>query len=470
MAETEREPESESSPQRKLSLFGRKREAPKLEPEPHVAVPSEPAPPEPGFSKPDFVEPQPSSELLLPAASTPQAEPEALESEGEPVPSFDEPREALDDSLETLEARGPGETPILEKTSRKFPWRSRRRQETQDLAEGEALPEPEVREVLEELEEGPGSLERELRIDVAAPLAVEEEIEPEAIVEPAEPAAADETATEEAEAPMEAEPEAEPLAEPPPAPWRRRERPSLQKAMEAAVERSFFTPLDTEGEPQGAEAADAPIRLESVAPAEEEALEAPTLDEPRPAEGAQDRGWPWRRQRKQPSLAPAPEPDEAFAPPELVEPVEPPAPAPAPAAPQPTFPNLARPAASVTGSQDLLTAPPSPTEPSIEIPAPSPDRQGEPASAPQVASARPTPLPVAQPRFVGWVERPEGGVAAAREVIVPPARAPEPEAAAPVGAGKVPCSRCGQPSERGLCEACLDAIAELRQLSAQFGM
>jgi hypothetical protein len=37
-------------------------------------------------------------------------------------------------------------------------------------------------------------------------------------------------------------------------------------------------------------------------------------------------------------------------------------------------------------------------------------------------------------------------------------------------AGKVPCSRCGQPSERGLCEACLDAIAELRQLSAQFGM
>ena len=45
--------------------------------------------------------------------------------------------------------------------------------------------------VLEELEEGPGSLERELRIDVAAPLAVEEEIEPEAIVEPAEPAAAD---------------------------------------------------------------------------------------------------------------------------------------------------------------------------------------------------------------------------------------------------------------------------------------
>jgi hypothetical protein len=61
-------------------------------------------------------------------------------------------------------------------------------------------------------------------------------------------------------------------------------------------------------------------------------------------------------------------------------------------------------------------------------------------------------------------------VAAAREVIVPPVRAPEPEAPALVGAGKVPCSRCGQPSERGLCEACLDAIAELRQLSAQFGM
>jgi hypothetical protein len=36
--------------------------------------------------------------------------------------------------------------------------------------------------------------------------------------------------------------------------------------------------------------------------------------------------------------------------------------------------------------------------------------------------------------------------------------------------GKVPCSRCGQPSERGLCEACLDAIAELRQLSSQFGL
>src|SRR5207244_287935 len=139
------------------------------------------------------------------------------------------------------------------------------------------------------------------------------------------------------------------------------------------------------------------------------ALDAPTLDEPRPAEEAQDRGWPWRRQRKQPSPAPAPEPDEALEPPELVEPVPPPAPAPVPAAPQPTFPNLARPAASVTGSKDLLTAPLPPKESSIEIPAPSPDRQGEPASAPQVASARPTPPPVAQPRFVGWVERPGGG-------------------------------------------------------------
>jgi hypothetical protein len=34
--------------------------------------------------------------------------------------------------------------------------------------------------------------------------------------------------------------------------------------------------------------------------------------------------------------------------------------------------------------------------------------------------------------------------------------------------GKVPCSRCGEPSERGLCEACLDAIRELRTLSGGF--
>ena len=51
--------------------------------------------------------------------------------------------------------------------------------------------------------------------------------------------------------------------------------------------------------------------------------------------------------------------------------------------------------------------------------------------------------------------------------VAPPATDSETPASM---AGKVPCSRCGQPSERGLCEACLDAIAELRQLSAQFGM
>ena len=33
---------------------------------------------------------------------------------------------------------------------------------------------------------------------------------------------------------------------------------------------------------------------------------------------------------------------------------------------------------------------------------------------------------------------------------------------------KVPCSKCGGPSERGLCEACLEAIRELRELSLGF--
>ena len=216
--------------------------------------------------------------------------------------------------------------------------------------------------------------------------------------------------------------------------------------MEAAVERSFF-----------------------VAP--EEVEEEP---EPAPIDEPKERGWPWRRQKKAQSGEPI----------VLAEPV-----APEPVEPEPVSfePDLVQPAASVAGSEVLPSAPSA--EPAESIPPSLADLPAEPAPSPQAAETTSAPPPVAQQRFVDWPKQPEGGANVMPmpppiEVITPlpveamAAEAPalgmiaqpaaEPEAGA--SAGKVPCSRCGQPSERGLCEACLDAIAELRQLSAQFGM
>jgi hypothetical protein len=241
---------------------------------------------------------------------------------------------------------------------------------------------------------------------------------------------------------VEAEVEEAAPQEPPPPARRRRDGPSLQKAMEAAVERSFFVPAEQE------EVAEEP--------------EAPA--EPPPVEEPKERGWPWRRPKKgqQADSIVGEEPESS---------------------PRPPEPELVQPAASVTDPvfSSLVPA----TEPTESIPSPTADLLAESAPPPQAAEATSAPPPVAQQRFVDWSEQPEGGAhpmampppievitplpvdGQQLSAVAPPATEPETPGSM---AGKVPCSRCGQPSERGLCEACLDAIAELRQLSAQFGM
>ena len=210
--------------------------------------------------------------------------------------------------------------------------------------------------------------------------------------------------------------------------------------MEAAVERSFFVPTEQE------EADEEP--------------EAPA--EPPPVEEPKERGWPWRRPKKgqqaDPIVGEEPEPS------------------------LPPEPELVQPAASVT--DPVFSSVVTPTEATESIPSPTADLLAESAPPPRAAEATSAPPPVAQQRFVDWSEQPEGGAHPMAmpppiEVITPLPVDGQPLSAAPPDtepetpgsmAGKVPCSRCGQPSERGLCEACLDAIAELRQLSAQFGM
>jgi hypothetical protein len=290
-------------------------------------------------------------------------------------------------------------------------------------------PEPEIVEVVEpEVIETvePEVVEAEVTVVEPEPKVVEPEPE---VVEP-EPEI------------IEAEVEEAAPQEPPPPARRRRDGPSLQKAMEAAVERSFFVSTEQE------EVADEP--------------EAPA--EPLPVEEPKERGWPWRRPKKgqQADSIVGEEPE---------------------ASPLPPEPELVQPAASVT--DPVLSSVVPPMEPTESIPSPAADLLAESAPPPQAAEATSAPPPVAQQRFVGWSEQPEGGAHLMAmpppiEVITPlPVDGPPLSEVAPPAtepetpgsmAGKVPCSRCGQPSERGLCEACLDAIAELRQLSAQFGM
>src|SRR5207249_5069943 len=74
---------------------------------------------------------------------------------------------------------------------------------------------------------------------------------------------------------VEAEVEEAAPVEPPQAARRRRDGPSLQKAMEAAVERSFFVPTE-----------------------QEEVTEEEGSAEPLPVEEPKERGWPWRRPKK----------------------------------------------------------------------------------------------------------------------------------------------------------------------------
>jgi len=71
---------------------------------------------------------------------------------------------------------------------------------------------------------------------------------------------------------------------------------------------------------------------------------------------------------------------------------------------------------------------------------------------------------------VGWVEEKQTGQTGGTTSLRPGQGRGREEPRQRDKEGKVPCSRCGQPSDRGLCEACLDAITELRQLSSQFEM
>ena len=366
------------------------------------------------------------------------------------------------------------EEPEETKAPRRFRWRGRKREEPEaeepaepELADAEPMQaftetvEPEV-VVAEPESVEPEAVFVEPEVVEPEPEAVQPEavvvepepevVEPEAVVVEPEPEVVEpeDVVVEPEPEILEPEPEVvEPevvetgeaaTQEPPPPPKRRREGASLQKAMEAAVERSFFVPTEQE------EAAEEP-----EAPAE-----PPPVDEPK------ERGWPWRRPKKGQQAEPIVEPEPSPLPPE---------------------PELVQPAASVT--DPVLSSVATPAEPTESIPSPTADLLAESAPPPQAAEATSAPPPVAQQRFVGWSEQPEDG---AHPMAMPPpieivtplpadgnahsaVAATEAEAPAPGSmAGKVPCSRCGQPSERGLCEACLDAIAELRQLSAQFGM
>jgi hypothetical protein len=409
------------------------------EPEPTVVEAVE-APAESGIEEPTLEEERPKATFDL-GWTEPDLEPAIDLPDHEPL---EEP-----DLL--------GEAPVVEepeetRAPRRFRWRGRKRDEREEPEAGEpSEPEPADVEPMQAFIE---TVEPEVLVvepevvepEVVEPEVVEPEVEePESVqpevVEPEVVFVEPEDVFVEPEA---VEPEVEEVApqEPPPPARRRRDGASLQKAMEAAVERSFLVPAEQEE-----------VSEEPGAPAE-----------PPPVEESKERGWPWRRQKKG-------QPEEPI----VVQDPEP--------SPLPPEPELVQPAATVT--DPVLSSVPIPPMDTGSIPSPTVDLLAESAPPPQAAEATSAPPPVAQQRFVDWSEQPEGGAHPMAlpppiEIIAPlPVEGPplpvvvplatEPEAPGST-AGKVPCSRCGQPSERGLCEACLDAIAELRQLSAQFGM
>ena len=456
------------------------RAEPELQDQAVEELPAEPIV-EPEPAEPESAEPEPTIVEAVETPAEPAIEEPSVE-EARPKIAFDlgwtepdlEPTIDLSEHEQLDELDLVDEAPVVEepeesKAPRRFRWRGRKRDEREEL-EADEPSEPELADV-EPMQAFIETVEPELV--VAEPEAVEpedvfvepefvvpESVEPEPefvepepeIIEPEVVAPEPEIIEPEVVAPepeivepelVEPEAEVEETApqEPPPPARRRRDGPSLQKAMEAAVERSFFVPTEQE------EVAEEP--------------EAPA--EPLPVEEPKERGWPWRRPKKgqqadsivgeEPESSPLPEPE------------------------------LVQPAASVT--DPVLSSVEPPTEPTESIPSPTADLLAESAPPPQAAEATSAPPPVAQQRFVGWSEQPDGGAHPMAmpppiEVITPlPVDGPPLSAVAPPAtepetpgsmAGKVPCSRCGQPSERGLCEACLDAIAELRQLSAQFGM
>jgi hypothetical protein len=357
--------------------------------------------------------------------------------------------------------------------------------------------------------------------------AVEESV-PESVAEPVrEASAAEQPAAEQPAAEQPVPPPVEDLAvEPqqegrPPrfSLFRRREKDeaSLRKAMEQAVEVSFSTLSDAETSEEPAlpdrdlepaslldlqplELIEPPAPLQAVEPIEPPPFEPIAPIEP-PKPSARQRKAP-RDKPPMPPVQTSPQPvPEPVRPAALVQPVAPapvaapppqvgPPPPSPPPVPAPALPPVAPPPPVGAAPAPVAPAPPAPPPPApvaappAPVSPPAPPKEAAtalPVETPSVESGAPTPAapevpasptptlepsvrqPAAAasgtpPKFVGWVDKQAPGSAgqSSRGPAMP--------------AGKVPCSRCGQPSERGLCEACLDAIAELRQLSSQFGL
>ena len=87
----------------------------------------------------------------------------------------------------------------------------------------------------------------------------------------------------------------------------------------------------------------------------------------------------------------------------------------------------------------------------------------------------PVSEPVPEPKKSGLFrsKKPKVKVSKGYEYTVPPRGSTQgqaPRSNGPVApeAREISCPRCGQPSPRGLCEACEDALSQLRQLTVAF--
>jgi hypothetical protein len=87
----------------------------------------------------------------------------------------------------------------------------------------------------------------------------------------------------------------------------------------------------------------------------------------------------------------------------------------------------------------------------------------------------PSPLPEPEPKKSGLFRSRKSKVKVSKgfEYTVPPRGSKKDQAASSNGpvtpaAREITCPRCGQPSPRGLCEACEDALSQLRQLTVSF--
>jgi len=239
-----------------------------------------------------------------------------------------------------------------------------------------------------------------------------------------------------------------------------KEQSALRSAMETAVERSFSTL------PEGEAPVDQPAATQSIPVIEAEKPSPPKPAAPsKPPKPVKSYTFPQKlepepaaTERKPPKQKKEHKEKESRteAPIEVDTPVRAPvtesletAPTKPPSPQMHPAPEEAAPAIAASSEATATAAAEAPSEPPVSKPSlePAADSAAQGRSAEPAAAA-----PGAPPKFVGWTEKGRAGKAAASMD------------------GKVPCSRCGQSSERGLCDACLDAIAELRQLSSQFGL